>query len=357
MLFTPPSGSTDPNASYRGKDVPNGIQGSRVPPGAIENPQRELMAIINAGQASGLPAGTNSDLAQALKAIRSGLLGRFLSSGTPDAIVIAPQPVYTGLVEGMRFRFKVPGAANATNGTTSPTFQVNAIAALAIKTRSGAAPATGDLVAGAVLEAEIWADGTARIMTALASDGGGASSGLGGYTGSQLFSIYTGSGTHTWRSARALIWQAGGGAGGNTNLGGGAGGGLLTFLSGLTPGNTANIGIGVAGTGSTGTTGGGNGGDTVISPGTQSIPTLTAGGGKAPVAGSGNAGFGGQSSGAATSVLMQGNGGTTGIGGIAQPFAPYGNGGSPAMNGVVINGAAIANQGGAPGIAVVLSLA
>lgn len=65
MLFVPPSFSTDANASYVGKNVAAGKQGSKVPPGAIEYPQREIMAVITA---AGL-AGTNTDLTQLLKAI------------------------------------------------------------------------------------------------------------------------------------------------------------------------------------------------------------------------------------------------------------------------------------------------
>lgn len=170
MLYTPPSGSTDPNASYVGKDVAAGKQGSKIAPGAVENPQREIMSVIAAGKALGLDDGSNGDLAQMLKVARSGLLGRYVATGTPDAIAIAPQPVYVKLVEGMRFRFKIPGA-NVTNATTSPTFAVNGIAPVALKTRSGRDPAVGDLVAGNVVEAEIWADGTARIQSTLASDG------------------------------------------------------------------------------------------------------------------------------------------------------------------------------------------
>ena len=164
MLYVPPSGSTDPNAPYVGKDVAAGTQGSRVPPNAVEHPQRELLALIAAAQAMGLPAPTAADLTQVLKAVRSGLLHRFPATGTPDAIVITPQPVYTALLEGMRFRFKVPGAAGATNASTTPTFAVNTLAPVTILRRDGSAPAKADITAGRVVEVEIDAGGYARLV-------------------------------------------------------------------------------------------------------------------------------------------------------------------------------------------------
>ncbi len=65
VLYVPPSFSTDPNASYAGKNVAAGKQGSKVPPGALEYPQREIMAVIAAANL----AGTNTDLTQLLQAI------------------------------------------------------------------------------------------------------------------------------------------------------------------------------------------------------------------------------------------------------------------------------------------------
>ncbi|SFM76831.1 hypothetical protein, partial [Methylobacterium pseudosasicola] len=167
MLYNPPSGSTDPNASYVGKDTASGRQGSKLPPAVPENTQREIVAIISAAQAMGMPAPTNADVAQMLKAVRSSLLGRYPATGTPDALAIAPIPAVAALVEGMRFRFKVPGSA--ANATTAPTLTINGIAS-AIKRRTGVAPAIGDIVGGTVHEAEIDAAGNARLVGAVASD-------------------------------------------------------------------------------------------------------------------------------------------------------------------------------------------
>ena len=65
MLYNPPSGSASPNAPYVGKNVAAGTQGSKVPPAAVENTQRE---IVNAITAAGLTP-TNGDLTQLAQAI------------------------------------------------------------------------------------------------------------------------------------------------------------------------------------------------------------------------------------------------------------------------------------------------
>lgn len=65
MLYNAPSGSTDANAPYVGKNVAAGTQGSRVPPAAVEYTQREIVnAITSSGQAP-----SNGDLFQLWKAI------------------------------------------------------------------------------------------------------------------------------------------------------------------------------------------------------------------------------------------------------------------------------------------------
>lgn len=167
MLYVPPTGSTDPNASYIGKNVAAGTQGSKVPPRVLEAPQREILSIITAAQALGLDAPSNTDLAQMLKAVRSGLLGYSVGSGSPDAVVIAPQPIYTALLPGMRFRVKIPGTAPST--TVTPTLTVNGITA-PIRLRGGGAPAVGDVVNGTILTFDIDDVGNARFVTTAPSE-------------------------------------------------------------------------------------------------------------------------------------------------------------------------------------------
>ena len=65
MKYTPPIGSTNQNAPFVDADPANGIEGSIIPAGALENPQRE---IINAIQDAGFTPSA-SDNAQLKKAI------------------------------------------------------------------------------------------------------------------------------------------------------------------------------------------------------------------------------------------------------------------------------------------------
>src|SRR3954467_10058290 len=82
MDYNQPTGGL-PGDPYIGKNVAAGIQGSKVPPHAIEYPQREIINVIT-------PAGitpSNGDLTQLYQAIRflSSIVNRtqiFTSSGT-----------------------------------------------------------------------------------------------------------------------------------------------------------------------------------------------------------------------------------------------------------------------------------
>ena len=78
MDYRAPFGSTDPDASYVDKDTPGAVSGSKVPAKAIENPQRDNVAVIAAsGQTPSL-----GDLGQLLKAFRLiGLRGDFPVKG------------------------------------------------------------------------------------------------------------------------------------------------------------------------------------------------------------------------------------------------------------------------------------
>lgn len=101
MLYNAPTGAQSGNEGYAGKNVGAGQQGSRVPPMAIEGPQRELVAVI--AEAGAAP--TNIDLKQVLKAIRSGLLSTYADvSPTANALVIEPLTVHTVLNKGLPFR-------------------------------------------------------------------------------------------------------------------------------------------------------------------------------------------------------------------------------------------------------------
>lgn len=182
---------------------------------------------------------------------------------------------------------------------------------------------------------------------------------LGSLSAGQLFATFLAPGTYTIPASAVKITAVGPGGGGwGTNsggitspAGGGAGGTLIKYLTGLVVGKTLTITLGTPGTGGGTTNGAGlDGSATTVTSGTQTISTLTAGGGKAAT-GSAVGGGGGTCTGG--DINMQGNGGQLGVGGVAQPYAPFGDGGGIALNGVVINGHTQANQDGAQGIVTI----
>jgi hypothetical protein len=65
MLYNPPYGSTDPDASYVDRNTPDAVSGSRVPAAAVEDTQREIIKVIT--EAGLAPSG--ADLTQLLQAI------------------------------------------------------------------------------------------------------------------------------------------------------------------------------------------------------------------------------------------------------------------------------------------------
>ena len=119
MLYNPPTGGAA-NDPYVGKNVAAGTQGSKVPPGAVEYPQRELVALIVAsGQTP-----TNTDQQQALRSVRSGVLEYFTDSGAANAPAISPSPAHTSLVDGLHVRVRMKASP------TGPTnLSINALGA------------------------------------------------------------------------------------------------------------------------------------------------------------------------------------------------------------------------------------
>ncbi|WP_066920179.1 hypothetical protein [Methylobacterium sp. CCH5-D2] len=149
MLYNAPTGSTDPNAPYVGKNLAAGKQGSRIPPAAIEMTQREIVnALIEAGLSP-----TNDDPRQLLKAIRSGQLSTFLTSGTANDLIVTPITPHTSVYRGLSFRL-FPTLQNTgdctitTNGITKPFVR-----------RDGTPLAPGDLLPNVPVDACF--DGTA----------------------------------------------------------------------------------------------------------------------------------------------------------------------------------------------------
>jgi hypothetical protein len=65
MKYNAPYGSADPNAAYVDRNTPGAVVGSRPPGKAIEGPQREIIAVI---EAAGIDP-SNTDFTQLLQAI------------------------------------------------------------------------------------------------------------------------------------------------------------------------------------------------------------------------------------------------------------------------------------------------
>ena len=150
----------------------------------------------------------------------------------------------------------------------------------------------------------------------------------GGLTG-QLFTS-TGTFTIPTGITRVKVTLVGGGAsGGGDNgtagSGGGAGGSVISWLTGLTPGNTISVSaIGAGGSPSTGN--GNSGGTTTVSSGTQTITTMSATGGTGGSAGQGSSGGNGGSGSGGTFNINGGGGQLSGGGGS-------GNGGNAIFGG------------------------
>ena len=66
MKYNAPFGSLDPDAHYVDRSTPDAQSGSKVPAKAIEHPQREIIAVI---QAAGLTPseGSTTQLLEALQ--------------------------------------------------------------------------------------------------------------------------------------------------------------------------------------------------------------------------------------------------------------------------------------------------
>lgn len=180
------------------------------------------------------------------------------------------------------------------------------------------------------------------------------------FTSNGTFTIPTGI-----TAVKVTVVGGGGGGGGASRVGlgccsfangggggGGGGGSAISFLTGLTPGNTLSVTIGGAGSaGSSGPGAGGSGGNSSVASGTQTITTITANGGSGgsvpagSSAGSGAGGAGGTSS--SGTINMTGQGGITGTnaGGGAGGSSILGGG----ARGVGMTGANAGVAGGAYG--------
>lgn len=149
MKYTPPLNSEDPDAIYVNADPANGQEGSIIPAGALENPQREIVAAIT--KLGMTPAEANNQLGTAL--FEAATISDFCaeaSSSAANVYVLSStgQVQYSALTDGQRIRFKVvhPNSGSAT---------INAYGTGAKPAKKYAGTAdlsSGDLLTGAIVE-------------------------------------------------------------------------------------------------------------------------------------------------------------------------------------------------------------
>lgn len=170
-----------------------------------------------------------------------------------------------------------------------------------------------------------------------------------GYSGPSA-TVFTSPGTFTIPSTttRIKVTVVGGGGSGGTRgpgaaSGGGAGGAAISWLSGLTGGNTLAVTVGAGGSSVSGDANGNTGGTSSVASGTQPITTISATGGGGGFTAFSNGGSGGLGSNG--SLNISGGPGTGTIN------AAYGNAGGNSIFGGGANngGAGTANSGGGGG--------
>lgn len=183
------------------------------------------------------------------------------AGGTADALTLTIAPAPAALVSLQRFVFK----ASATNATTTPTLQINALTAKTLKKKSStgkAALLAGDIQNGCIYAAVY--DGTDFQIESVD---------LGGGTGN--YQTFTASGTWTKPSGltgnelvKVQAWGAGASGGSRATTGGSSGGGggayVENFFRLSDLGSTETITIGAGGAGVSGNATGNNGGDTTF---------------------------------------------------------------------------------------------
>lgn len=91
MKYQQPFGSSDPDASYVDRNTVGATKGSPVPAKAIEQAQRELVALI---QFCGLTP-SDADLTQVSEAIQTGKLNYALATGAANALTATLSPAPT----------------------------------------------------------------------------------------------------------------------------------------------------------------------------------------------------------------------------------------------------------------------
>ncbi len=328
MEYQAPYGSTDPDASYVDRNSAAAVKGSAVPAAAIEDPQRELAALIIYG---GLTP-DEDDLTQVAKAIQSGALNYAIAGGTANALTATLNPVPEALAAGLCFLLKI-----VSTNTGAVTMNLNGLGVTAVTRADGSPLQKADLPAGSIA-CFAW-DGTSFQVQGLTT----------AYLPGRNITAYAVAGTYTFTVPDGVYKiyctcvGGGGGAGGmGVNgsgvaypAGGGGAGGTSSGWIDVTPGQTITIIVGAAGTGgaASSSSSAGSYGSNGTSGGTSSVGSyMSATGGNyggatsaGSAGGTGGVGTGGQ-------INQYGGNGTDGSGGAGVQYYG-GSGGSSSQGG------------------------
>jgi hypothetical protein len=170
MKYVPPYGTTSPNpdsVAYINGDPSIGRQGSIPPAAVFENPQREIVNLINDSTQTPI----DEDLHQTTRAVRDGKLNFCVDSGPLNQLqIVMPGPPIQAYTAGLTVRILVAhtntGPVRITIGTLNPT---------ALKRPDGSELAANDILAGQI--ATCVSDGTYfQLQNIGPSTGGGAPS-------------------------------------------------------------------------------------------------------------------------------------------------------------------------------------
>ena len=158
MLYNPPTGG-GPNDPFVGKNVAAGQQGSRIPPKAVEAPQRELVAIVN----ESLQTPTNDDYKQVLRGIRGGRLWSYTDTST---VANSDRRQRAHRAYAAQQAPPAFGSSRPTANTGACTLALNAIAPVPLTRRDGSALQANDI--GANVPFDCVYDGQVFRLTGLA---------------------------------------------------------------------------------------------------------------------------------------------------------------------------------------------
>ncbi len=148
---------SNPNAPYVNGNPSAGVQGSIIPAGAVENPQREIVSVITLAGLT--PSG--SDLTQVAQAIQSDQFNFAVAGGTANALTAALTPAPVALMTGMVINLLI-----STSNLGGATLNLNGKGAVPIQTMRGGALAKSDLPAGSIVR--LVYSGSAWILAGIA---------------------------------------------------------------------------------------------------------------------------------------------------------------------------------------------